>query len=133
MNKLKKGDEIIVLTGKDKGKRGAIALVKNDRVVVDGVNVAKKHQKPNPNLGIAGGIVDKEMPIHLSNVAIFNGVSGKADRVGFKQLDDGRAYPETQRGCIVFCGKPRDPGASERLAQARGRRNHKRQDRKDRV
>ncbi|HEA26462.1 MAG TPA: 50S ribosomal protein L24 [Ectothiorhodospiraceae bacterium] len=90
MNKLKKGDEIIVLAGKDKGKRGAIALVNNDRVVVDGVNVAKKHQKPNPNLGVAGGIVDKDMPIHISNVAIFNGESGKADRVGFKQLDDGR-------------------------------------------
>lgn len=90
MNKLKKGDEIIVLAGKDKGKRGAIAQVINDRVVVDGVNVAKKHQKPNPNLGIAGGIVDKEMPIHLSNIAIFNDASGKADRVGFKQLDDGR-------------------------------------------
>ena len=90
MRKLKRGDEIIVIAGKDKGKRGAIAQVKDDRVVVDGVNVAKKHQKPNPNLGIAGGIVDKEMPIHLSNVAIFNGASGKADRVGFKQLDDGR-------------------------------------------
>lgn len=90
MNKLKKGDEIIVVTGKDKGKRGAIAQVLDGRVLVDGVNVAKKHQKPNPNLGVAGGIVDKEMPIHISNVAIFNGESGKADRVGFKQLDDGR-------------------------------------------
>lgn len=90
MNKLKKGDEIIVLAGKDKGQRGAISQVKEDRVVIGGVNVAKKHQKPNPSLGIAGGIVDKEMPIHISNVAIFNGESGKADRVGFKQLDDGR-------------------------------------------
>ena len=90
MNKLKKGDEVIVIAGKDKGKRGAIALVKDDRVLIDGVNVAKKHQKPNPNAGVAGGIVDKEMPIHISNVAIFNSASGKADRVGIKQLDDGR-------------------------------------------
>lgn len=90
MNKLKKGDEIIVVTGKDKGKRGSIAKIGEDRVLVDGVNVAKKHQKPNPNAGVAGGIVDKEMPIHISNVAIFNSESGKADRVGFKQLDDGR-------------------------------------------
>lgn len=90
MNKLKKGDEIIVLTGKDKGKRGAIAKIGEGRVLVDGVNVAKKHQKPNPNAGVAGGIVDKEMPVDISNVAIFNSESGKADRVGFKQLDDGR-------------------------------------------
>ncbi|MCW8825024.1 MAG: 50S ribosomal protein L24 [Gammaproteobacteria bacterium] len=90
MNKLKKGDEVIVIAGKDKGKRGAIALVKDDRVLIDGVNVAKKHQKPNPNAGVAGGIVDKEMPMHISNVAIFNSASGKADRVGIKQLDDGR-------------------------------------------
>ena len=90
MRKLKKGDDIIVTTGKDKGKRGTIAQVLENRVLVDGVNVAKKHQKPNPNLGVAGGIVAKEMPIHISNVAIFNGDSGKADRIGFKQLDDGR-------------------------------------------
>ena len=91
MNKLKKGDEVIVLTGKDKGKRGAIAqVVSDDRVLIDGVNVAKKHQKPNPNAGVAGGIVDKEMPIHISNVAIFNSANGKADRVGIKTLDDGR-------------------------------------------
>ena len=90
MRKLKKGDEIIVIAGKDKGKRGAIAQVSNDRVLVDGVNVAKKHQKPNPNAGVAGGIVAKEMPIHISNVAIFNSANGKADRVGIKTLDDGR-------------------------------------------
>jgi len=91
MRKLKKGDEVIVIAGKDKGKRGSItAMVNDDRVLVDGVNVAKKHQKPNPNLGVAGGIVDKDMPIHISNVAIFNSASGEADRVGFKQLDDGR-------------------------------------------
>ncbi|MDH3354564.1 MAG: 50S ribosomal protein L24 [Chromatiales bacterium] len=90
MNKLKKGDEVIVLTGKDNGKRGAIAMIKSDRVLIDGVNIAKKHQKPNPNAGVAGGIVDKEMPVHISNVAIFNSASGKADRVGFKTLDDGR-------------------------------------------
>ena len=90
MVKLKKGDEVIVLTGKDNGKRGAISQVKGDRVLIDGVNVAKKHQKPNPNAGVAGGIVDKEMPIHISNVAIFNSANGKADRIGIKTLDDGR-------------------------------------------
>jgi len=90
MAKLKKGDEVVVITGKDKGKRGAIAKVDGDRVVIDGVNVAKKHQKPNPNAGVAGGIVDKEMPLHISNVAVFNSASGKADRVGSKRLDDGR-------------------------------------------
>ena len=90
MNKLKKGDEVIVIAGKDKGKRGSVAQVLKGRVLVDGVNVAKKHQKPNPNMGVAGGIVAKEMPLDISNVAIFNGESGKADRVGFKQLDDGR-------------------------------------------
>ena len=90
MRKLKKGDEVIVIAGKDKGKRGSIAQVINDHVVIDGVNVAKKHQKPNPNAGVEGGIVSKEMPMDISNVAIFNSASGKADRVGIKQLDDGR-------------------------------------------
>ncbi len=90
MNRLKKGDEVIVIAGKDKGRRGAITRVDADRLLVDGINVAKKHQKPNPNIGVAGGIVDKEMPVHISNVAIFNSESGQADRVGFKQLKDGR-------------------------------------------
>jgi large subunit ribosomal protein L24 len=92
MRKLKKGDEIIVIAGKDKGKRGTVTLMmpENDRLMVEGINLVKKHQKPNPNLGVPGGIVDKEMPLHISNVAIFNPATGKADRVGIKILDDGR-------------------------------------------
>lgn len=92
MRKLKKGDEIIVIAGKDKGKRGTVAQMVADksRVVVDGVNTVKKHQKPNPAAGVPGGIVEKEMPLHISNVAIFNPATGKADRVGIKILDDGR-------------------------------------------
>ncbi len=92
MRKLKKGDEVIVLTGKDKGKRGTIdrVIVEKDRVVVGGINMVKKHQKPNPAVGAPGGIVEKEMPLHISNVAIFNAATGKADRVGIKTLDDGR-------------------------------------------
>jgi len=89
--KIRKGDDVIVTTGKDKGKRGTILRVLDeDRVVVENVNLAKKHMKPNPNKGEQGGIVEKEMPIQASNVALFNSVTGKADRVGFKTLDDGR-------------------------------------------
>ena len=91
MEKIRKGDEVIVITGKDKGKRGTVLRrVDAEHVVVEGVNRAKKHVKPNPVKGVAGGIVDKDMPIHLSNVALFNPVTKKADRVGFKLLDDGR-------------------------------------------
>ena len=91
MNKIRKGDEVIVLTGRDKGKRGAISLrVDEDHVVVDGINVVKKHVRPNPMKGTTGGIVDKTMPIHQSNVAIFNPATGKADRVGIKLLADGK-------------------------------------------
>ena len=91
MNKIRKGDEVIVLTGRDKGKRGAISLrVDEDHVVVDGINVVKKHVRPNPLKGTTGGIVDKTMPIHQSNVAIFNPATGKADRVGIKLLADGK-------------------------------------------
>ncbi len=91
MNKLRTGDQVIVLTGRDKGKRGTIAArVDADHLLVDGVNVAKKHVKPNPMKGTTGGIVDKTMPIHQSNVAIFNAVAGKADRVGIKLLADGK-------------------------------------------
>ncbi len=85
MNKLRKGDQVIVLTGRDKGKRGAIAQrVDADHVIVEGVNVVKKHVKPNPMKGTTGGVVDKTMPIHQSNVAIYNAATGKADRVGIK-------------------------------------------------
>ena len=90
-NKIRKGDDVIVLTGKDKGKRGTVLkLVGEDRVLVENINLAKKHAKPNPAKGEPGGIVEKEMPLHISNVALFNPVSNKADRVGFKTLDDGR-------------------------------------------
>lgn len=91
MEKIRKGDDVIVLTGKDKGKRGTVLMrVGDERVIVEGVNRAKKHVKPNPVKGVLGGIADKDMPIHVSNVALFNPVTGKADRVGFKVLEDGR-------------------------------------------
>ena len=91
MRKIKKGDDVIVIAGKDKGNRGTVVNVRtDDRVVVENINMAKKHQKPNPNLGVAGGIVQKEMPIQISNIAIYNPKSKKGDRVGFKVLDDGR-------------------------------------------
>ena len=88
MDKIKKNDEVIVITGKDKGKRGVVKQrVGLDHVVVEGVNVAKKATKPNPMTGTTGGIVDKLMPIHISNVALFNAATGKADRIGFKAVD----------------------------------------------
>src|SRR3954451_20835946 len=88
MSNIRKGDEVIVLAGKDKGKRGTVAQrVDADYVVVEGVNVAKKATKPNPMTGTTGGIVDKLMPIHVSNVALFNAATGKADRVGVKIVD----------------------------------------------
>jgi large subunit ribosomal protein L24 len=91
MNKIRKGDQVIVLTGRDKGKRGTVSLrVDEDHVVVDGINVVKKHVKPNPMKGTTGGVVDKTMPIHQSNVAIFNAATGKGDRVGVKTLTDGK-------------------------------------------
>ena len=91
MNKIRKGDDVIVLAGRDKGKRGKITLRKDDsHVMVEGINLVKKHTKPNPLKGAVGGIVEKSMPIHQSNIAIFNAVSGKADRVGIKLLADGK-------------------------------------------
>jgi large subunit ribosomal protein L24 len=92
MQKIKKGDDVIVITGKDKGKRGSVVRVVSDvdRVIVENVNLAKKHQKPNPAAGAPGGIIEKEMPLDISNIAIFNPVTGKADRVGIKVLEDGR-------------------------------------------
>jgi len=90
MNKIRKGDQVIVLTGRDKGKRGTVASrVDDDYLVVDGVNVVKKHVKPNPMKGTTGGVIDKTMPIHQSNVAIWNAAASKADRVGIKLLDNG--------------------------------------------
>lgn len=92
MRKIKKGDEVIVITGKDKGRRGQVirVLAADNKVVVQNVNVAKRHTKPNPARGVSGGIVEKEMPIDVSNVAIFNASTGKGDRVGIRVLEDGR-------------------------------------------
>jgi large subunit ribosomal protein L24 len=92
MNRIKKGDEIIVITGKDKGRRGTVIRVneEDDRVLIEGINIVKKHQKPNPNAGVQGGIVDEEREIHISNVMLYNSVTNKGDRVGIKTLEDGR-------------------------------------------
>jgi len=91
MQRIKKGDEVVVLTGRDKGKRGTVLRrVDAQYVLVEGVNRVKKHQRPNPMKGVTGGIVDKDMPIHISNVALFNPATKKADRIGIKSLDDGR-------------------------------------------
>jgi large subunit ribosomal protein L24 len=91
MNKIRKGDQVIVLTGRDKGKRGTVSQrVDDDHVIVDGINVVKKHVKPNPMKGTTGGVLDKTMPINQSNIAIFNPATSKGDRVGIKVLDDGK-------------------------------------------
>ncbi len=91
MQRVRKGDEVIVLAGRDKGKRGTVLRrVDADHVVVEGVNRVKKHQRPNPMKGVTGGIVDRDLPIHVSNVALFNPATKKADRVGSKTLQDGR-------------------------------------------
>ncbi|MDH4148926.1 MAG: 50S ribosomal protein L24 [Betaproteobacteria bacterium] len=91
MRKIKKGDDVVVLTGRDRGKRGTVRqIVDAEHLLVDGANRVKKHQRPNPAKGMTGGIIDKEMPIHVSNVALFNPVTKKADRIGIRQLEDGR-------------------------------------------
>ena len=91
MKKIRKGDQVIVLTGRDKGKRGTVSRrVDEERLLIDGINVVKKHVKPNPMKGTTGGVVDKTMPIHQSNIAIFNPATAKADRVGVKLLADGK-------------------------------------------
>lgn len=90
MRKILKGDEVVVLTGKDKGKRGTVLRILDDKLVVEGVNRVRKAVKPNPMRGTTGGFQDKDMPIHLSNVAVFNAATGKGDRVGIKTLEDGR-------------------------------------------
>ena len=90
MDKIRKGDEIVVIAGKDKGKRGTVVVrVDAEHVVVEGINRAKKHVKPNPVKGVVGGVVDKDMPLHVSNVSLYNPATQKADRVGFKLLEDG--------------------------------------------
>jgi len=91
MRKIKRDDDVIVIAGRDKGKRGKVVKVlADDRLIVSGIHMVKKHQKPNPQMGVAGGIVEKEAPIQVSNVAIFNSATSKADRVGFKVLEDGK-------------------------------------------
>jgi large subunit ribosomal protein L24 len=90
MEKIRKGDEVVVITGRDKGKRGTVSARIDERhVMVDGINVVKKHARPNPMKGVAGGIIDKVMPIDQSNLMVFNPGSGKGDRVGFRMLEDG--------------------------------------------
>ncbi len=91
MNKIRTGDQVIVIAGRDKGKRGVVSARKDDsHLLVEGINLVKKHTKPNPMKGVSGGIVEKNMPIHQSNIAIFNAATGKADRVGIKSLADGK-------------------------------------------
>ena len=91
MRKLRTGDEIIVITGKDKGRRGTVLRVyDNERVLVEGINMVKKHQKPNPQAGVQGGIIDKEMPIEQSNLMLYNPQTKKGDRLGIRFLEDGR-------------------------------------------
>ena len=102
MNKIRKGDEVIVRTGKDKGRRGTVLQVFDDgRVLVEGVNLAKKHVKPNPNAGEQGGISDKAMPLDVSNVLVFNPKTKKGERVGFKLQDDGSKVRVFRNGDVV--------------------------------
>lgn len=90
MNRIRKGDQVIVTTGKDKGKKGEVVRVAGDKVVVSNINVIKRHTKPNPQAGQPGGVIEREAPIHISNVMLFNPASGKGERVAFKVLEDGR-------------------------------------------
>ena len=91
MAKIRKGDEVLVRAGKDKGKRGTVlSVTPDDHVVVEGINLAKRHMKPNPQRGTSGGIVEKEMPLHISNIGIYNAIEGKAERIGYKRLEDGK-------------------------------------------
>jgi len=102
MEKIRKGDEVIVLTGRDKTRRGTVLQrVDADHVLVEGINVVKKHVKPNPMAGTQGGIVDKTMPIHISNVALYNPETGKADRVGFKEVDGRKVRVFRSNGAVV--------------------------------
>lgn|SRR5690606_18847542 len=101
MQKIRKGDEVIVLAGRDKNRRGTVLNVDGDRVVVEGINVAKKHIRPNPMAGVQGGIVDKTMPIHISNVALINPETDKADRVGFSVVDGRKVRVYRSNGKVV--------------------------------
>ena len=105
MNKIRKGDQVIVLTGRDKGRKGTVlSRVDDERLIVEGVNVVKKHVKPNPMKGITGGVIDKTLSIHQSNVAIFNAATGKADRVAIKLLsaDEQKSRKTKDNGVRVF-------------------------------
>ncbi|MGN6580827.1 MAG: 50S ribosomal protein L24 [Bordetella sp.] len=102
MNKIRKGDEVVVLTGRDKSRRGTVlSRVDVDHVLVEGINVVKKHTKPNPMANQPGGIVDKTMPIHVSNIALFNPATGKGDRVGFKEVDGKKVRVFRSNGAVV--------------------------------
>ncbi len=90
MNRIKKGDQVVVIAGKDKGKKGDVVRMAGDKVVVANVNIIKRHTKPNPQANQPGGVIEREAPIHISNVMLFNPASGKGDRVAFKVLEDGR-------------------------------------------
>jgi large subunit ribosomal protein L24 len=91
MNRIRKGDQVVIINGKDKGRQGTVLRVDaDDRIMVEAINMAKKHTKPNPMAGVEGGIVEKEMPLHISNVMLLNPITNKGDRVGIKQLEDGR-------------------------------------------
>ena len=90
MRRIRQGDEVIVIAGKDKGRRGSVVRIEDDRVVVEGINLVKRHTRPNPQRNQPGGIIEKEAPLHASNVMLYNPVSQKGDRVGFRILDDGR-------------------------------------------
>ena len=90
MNRIRKGDQVVVISGKDKGKRGDVVRVTGDKVVVSNVNIVKRHTKPNPQANQPGGVIEREAPIHISNVMLFNPATGKGERIGFKVLEDGR-------------------------------------------
>ena len=90
MNRIRKGDQVVVISGKDKGKRGDVVRVAGDKVVVSNVNIVKRHTKPNPQIGQPGGVIERESPIHISNVMLFNPATGKGERIGTKVLEDGR-------------------------------------------
>ena len=90
MNRIRKGDQVVVIAGKDKGKKGDVIRVAGDKIVVSNINVIKRHTKPNPQAGQPGGVIEREAPIHISNVMLFNPASGKGERVAFKVLEDGR-------------------------------------------
>jgi large subunit ribosomal protein L24 len=101
MNRIRKGDQVIVITGKNKGQRGDVLRVEGDRVVVSNVNLVKRHTKPNPQANQAGGIVEREASIHISNVQLFNPAKNKGERVGFKTLEDGRKVRVFRSGEVV--------------------------------